>query len=217
MRPALARSWRRWLLLAAALLLNACALQQTGPGAGIDWAARRERLGALAAWEARGRIAIKSETGGGQGDLRWEQLGSATRIRVSGPFGAGAYEIRWDPARLTITSRNGEFSRAYAGSDAAEQFLAEQLGWSFPAISARYWLLGMADPAFPAEETFASGGQLVALNQNGWTMSYDRYADQAGLAMPAKITLQNSRARLRLIIDRWCLAPNCLAAAASEQ
>ena len=191
------------LLLSAAVLLDGCALRRPQALPGVDWAQRRERLLALDAWQARGRIAVKADSGGGQGNLQWEQQGAQARIRVSGPFGAGAYEIRWDPRTLTVSSRNGEFSRDYAGPDAAEQFLTEQLGWSFPAASTRYWLLGVPDPGFPAQETFAPDGQLVALDQNGWAVTYDRYTDQSSLPMPAKITLQNSRARVRLVIDRW--------------
>ena len=191
------------LVLSAAVLLGGCALRVPEAVPGVDWAQRRERLLALDAWEARGRIAVKVESGGGQGNLEWRQQGDQARIRVSGPFGAGAYEIRWDPQTLTVTSRNGEFSRDYTGPDAAERFLTEQLGWSFPAASARYWLLGVPDPAFPAQETMAADGQLVALDQNGWAVTYERYANQDSLPMPAKITLQNSRARVRLVIDRW--------------
>lgn len=187
----------------AALLLAGCAARRGEAPAAMDRAAQRDRLLALDAWEARGRMAVKSDGRGAQGDLRWEQRGAEARIRVSGPFGAGAYEIRWDQATLSIASRNGEFSRAWAGPDAAEQFLAEQLGWSFPAASIRYWLLGLPDPASPAEETFTPDGAPATIAQNGWSVSYERFALAGGLHMPARLTAQNERARLRLVIDRW--------------
>jgi outer membrane lipoprotein LolB len=192
------------LVSAAVLLgLGACSLRAPEPVSGADWAARRDRLLALSAWHLRARIAVKADTGGGQGDLQWQQQGEQTRIRVNGPFGAGAYEIRWDPGFLSVTSRNGEISRSWSGQDAAEQFLAEQLGWSFPAISTRYWLLGLPDPGSPARETFSPEGRLAALDQSGWTVTYERYVEVSRLSMPAKIVLQNPRARLRLVIDRW--------------
>jgi outer membrane lipoprotein LolB len=209
-RPARRPAARLLATLLAALILGGCALQRPEPaGSAADWDARRAALATLTGWQARGRIAIKSDTRGGQGDLRWQQQGDTTRIRVSGPFGAGAYEIRWDPQRLTVASRDGEFTRAYTGADAAEQFLTEQLGWSFPAVSTRYWLLGLADPAHPAIETRAPDGSLATLDQNGWTITYDRYADQSGTPMPTRLTVQNPQARLRLVIDHWCLAPTC--------
>jgi outer membrane lipoprotein LolB len=196
---------RAGLLLGLALLIAGCAAlpPPVSPGA---WDERRERLLGLQDWQARGRIAVKSEAGGGQGDLQWQQAGATSAIRVSGPFGAGAYEIRWEPGRLTVRSRDGEFSRAYDGADAAEQFLAEQLGWSFPAASTRYWMLGVLDPAFAGEERFAPGGGLTGLVQNGWSVTFDRFSEAAGLPMPAKLTLHNERARVRLVIDRWELA-----------
>jgi len=95
--------------------------------------------------------------------MLWRQSGDTSLIRVSGPFGAGAYEIRWDPASLTVTSRNGEYTRDFTGADAAEQFLTEQLGWSFPAISTRYWLLGLPDPAFQSHATRDADGALLSL------------------------------------------------------
>lgn len=198
-------------LLAPSLLtltiVSACSLQRAeAPPAGATPSAD---LLKLEAWEARGRIAIKSDTGGGQGDLRWEQEGAASSIRVSGPFGAGAWDIRWDPQSLSVTSKNGEFSRAYTGADAAEQFLTEQLGWAFPAVSTRYWLLGLPDPAYPAAHVLGLDGALAGFEQNGWSVSYERFVQQDGMRLPAKLTVENEQARLRLVIDRWCLAARC--------
>lgn len=197
------------LLLAAALLAAGCAARRPEGGAATDWSARRERLLALEAWQARGRIAVKSDGGGGQGDLDWRQRGAVARIRVSGPFGAGAYDIRWEPALLSVASRDGEFSRAWSGPQAAEQFLTEQLGWAFPAASVRYWLLGLPDPGYPAAETFAPDGRPASIVQNEWSVTYERFAPAGGLTMPARLTLQGATARVRLAVDRWCLAAEC--------
>ncbi len=195
--------------LAAAVLLDACTLRREEPATAVDWGARRDRLLALDAWQARGRIAVKADTGSGQGDLRWEQQGPSAHIRVSGPFGAGAYDIRWEPAMLSVSSRKGDYSRAYAGPDAAEQFLAQQLGWQFPAPRVRYWLLGLPAPEFPARETRSPGGQPELIEQNGWSVSYERFTVDSGMAMPRRLTLASAGARVRLIVDQWCLDARC--------
>jgi len=195
--------------LVAALVLAGCAARAPAPPAAVDWTARAAALAGLADWQARGRIALKAEDRGGQGDLAWVQRGPEARIRVSGPFGAGAYAIHWDAARLTVTSRDGEISREWVGADAAQQFLAEQLGWSFPAVSARWWLLGLPDPATPAAQIFTAEGQLAALEQDGWTVRYDRFADAGGWPMPVRLVVEGERARLRMVIDRWCLGASC--------
>lgn len=191
-----------WLLVLA-LLLDGCALRPAGKVTVTDRTQLEQRLLALDAWQARGRIAVKSGQGGGQGDLLWEQQGEAARIRLSGPFGAGGYEIRWDAHSLGIRSRNGEFERAYTGADAMEQFLAEQIGWSFPATSIRYWLLGLADPALPVERIWGEDGALAGLHQDGWSVSYERYTWHDGLALPARLTALGPGARVRLVVDRW--------------
>jgi outer membrane lipoprotein LolB len=201
---------RRATVALLALLATGCALQPPAAPPAVDWAARGAALMELAGWQARGRIALKAEGRGGQGDLAWQQSGAQARIRVSGPFGAGAYDIRWDPAGLSVASRDGEFSRAWTGADAAEQFLAEQVGWSFPAVSTRWWLLALPDPEHPAEQTLAADGSLAELTQNGWTVRYERYVESGGWPMPARLTVESERARLRVVIDRWCLAPDCL-------
>lgn len=203
---------RRAALALLALAAAGCALQPPAAPPAVDWPARATALAGLDGWQARGRIALKAEGRGGQGDLAWTQAGPDARIRVSGPFGAGAYEIRWTPAAVTVTSRDGEFSREWTGADAAEQFLAAQLGWSFPAVSTRWWLLGLPDPAHPAERTLAADGSLAALAQNGWNVRYERYVDAGGWPMPARLTVESDRARLRVVVDRWCLGSGCGAA-----
>lgn len=207
-RGFMAQPWLRLLWwLGFALLLDGCALRPAETVTVRDRAQIEQRLLALDAWRARGRIAVKSGRDGGQGDLLWEQQGEAARIRLSGPFGAGGYEIRWDAHRLGIRSRNGEFERAYTGADAVEQFLIEQIGWSFPAASIRYWLLGLADPALPVERIWGADGALATLRQDGWSVSYEGYIWHDGLALPARLTALGPGARVRLVVDRWELGP----------
>lgn len=195
----------------ALLVLGGCAVAPPLPEAPVDWAARDARLAALADWQLRGRVAVKSARGGGQGDLAWRQTGTAARIRVSGPFGAGAWELEWDARSLRVSGRNGDFLREWPDVAAAEAFLGEQLGWPFPASSSRWWLLGLPDPAAaPARREFSPRGELLRLEQDGWTVSYERYGEVEGLPMPLRLTLEAAQARLRVVVDRWCLAPACL-------
>ncbi len=196
---------RAFAALALVLALPGCALRAPQPGSGLDQAARRDQLLALGSWDLRGRIAVRADSGGGQGDFEWHQQGEHTRIRLSGPFGAGAWQLDWDPQSVTVSGRDGTATRRWTGADATTQFLDEQLGWSFPAVSTRYWLLGLADPDAAAQETRAADGRLEILEQDGWTVRYERYTEAPGLAMPAKIVLESARARLRVVIDRWRL------------
>jgi outer membrane lipoprotein LolB len=192
----------RFLLLA--LLLAGCA-PGVRLGAPVDPAARRAILAADSAWEARGRIALKAPGASGQGSFTWVQDGEASVLRVSGPFGAGGYEVHWTPDRLTVVSARGEVAADYQGPDAARRFLEQQLGWSLPAGNARWWLLGLPGPASPATETAGPDGLPVALVQDGWTVRYDEYRPAGTLALPRKLVLEGDAGRIRLVIDDWRL------------
>jgi len=186
-------------------LLTGCAIRGTVSEPGLSPDSRRAALESLGSWEARGRIALKTPGTSGQGSFAWIQNGDRAVLRVSGPFGAGAYEIRWDPERLTVLSKRGEVAADYTGPGAAERFLDEQLGWSLPVASTRHWLLGLPGPDSPAAETTDAEGLLAGLTQDGWQVRYDEYRVQGGIAMPRKLVLESAAGRIRLVIDAWRL------------
>jgi outer membrane lipoprotein LolB len=200
---------RGWLLIAM-MALAGCASRPVVPGSGIDWSQRAEYLAQLQGWEASGRIAVKSGAEGGQGSIHWVQESANASIALRGPFGVGAYQIDWTDDDLVITGKAGEVTLAYAGTDAVERFLTDQLGWSFPARSTRYWILGIADPRFSSRTEFDGDGWLATLEQDGWFVTYDRFVQEQGRWMPRKIVMENDLARVKLIVDRWRLNSSSL-------
>lgn len=205
MQPA--SSLRSYLLLALVTggLLGGCAAPSRVGETVADAAGRRAAIESVSSWEARGRIAVKAPGASGQGNFAWRQTGDLTVLRVAGPFGTGAYEIRWEPARLTVLSSRGEVAADYTGPDAAGRFLNEQLGWSLPVANARYWLLGLAGPGTSAVETLDGTGLLAALVQDGWDVSYGEYRAEGAVALPRKLVLSGTAGRIRLVIDHWDL------------
>jgi len=184
-------------------LLAGCATREKVSGPPTSPAERRAAIEAVSAWEARGRIALKTPGASGQGSFTWTQTGDQTVLRVAGPFGADAREIRWDPERLTVLSGQGEVAADYAGPDAAQRFLEEQLGWSLPIANARRWLLGLAGLDTPAVETLDDAGLLAGLGQDGWEVRYDEYWPEGRIVLPRKLVLQSAAGRIRLVIDQW--------------
>ena len=80
---------RRFIGLSIFLVLSACTTLKTVDSPGREQL--RTNLLAANEWEFRGRIAVRSDDGDGDGqaNLRWRQLGERSHIRISGPFGAG--------------------------------------------------------------------------------------------------------------------------------
>ena len=194
---------RRCLPLMICTLLVGCAVRPTIPGTAVAWQERRDALLALDAWQMRGRIAVKSGKEGGQGNIQWRQDGTGAWMRVSGPFGAGAYEITWDAERVVLTDGKGEVAAAYDGPDAVERFLNEQIGWQFPADRARYWVLGVAAPPGRGQSVYTDDGWLASLDQDGWVVSFDDYRERAGFWMPRKVRLESPRGMVKLVVDHW--------------
>jgi outer membrane lipoprotein LolB len=191
------------LLLGLVLALPGCALQPAVPGTSIAWQERRAALLALNDWELGGRIGVKSSQGGGQGRLEWRQAGDAAVLRVSGPFGAGSWELRWDGSEAVLTKGGGEVALQYTGADALDRMLSDQVGWQFPAEQTRYWVLGIAAPGSRSRPEYGLDGWLEALDQDGWRVAFAGFEERSGYWMPRKITVEGKDARLRLVVDRW--------------
>jgi outer membrane lipoprotein LolB len=102
-----------------------------------------------------------------------------------------------------VTTQDGEVALDELGPDAAERFLARELGWSVPVRSARYWVRGLADPAANAAPLLDELGRLAQLTQSGWQIRYEEYALKDSLWLPRRLVMEGGPARVRLVIDTW--------------
>jgi len=192
------------LLMLAGLILGACTSlkQAEGPEQKL-FSDRIAVLSQLQDWSLSGRMAVKHTDGGGQGSLNWSQSGDTTDIVLSGPLGIGTMNIHWVPEEVVVNGSNLDIEHRYSGEDAATEFLTSQLGWEFPAKSIRYWLLGIPDPAFAYDTTYSDTGELVSITQLDWEVRYSRFTEQEGYLLPAKMEVEKSGLRLRLVVDEW--------------
>lgn len=195
-------SWR-WLHAAlASLVLVACATTETGrelPDIS-DWDRRVTVLAALDEFEFAGRIGIRSGNDGFNGKFRWTQNASRFDASISGPLGIGTVLLEGDARHVVVTDKDGLATEMHD----VESELYYRYGWTIPVRSLRYWALGIPDPALPATTEFGPAGELTQLTQAGWTVEISRYRDVAGgQEMPGRLTAENSRTSVRLVIDRW--------------
>ena len=196
----------RGLVLLLVVALSACSsLREASAPVDDSMVQRIAQLSLLDDWSMQGRIAVKQPEGSGQGKILWEQAGETADIGLAGPLGAGAINIHWVPDELTMVGADLDVQHRYTGGDAAEQFLAEQLGWQFPAASIRYWLLGIPNPGYQFEQEFGEAGELLSISQLGWRVQYQRFARVDAHLLPSKLRIQNTEVRLRLIVDSWSL------------
>ncbi len=168
-----------------------------------SWAVRRAELQALRAWTLDGRVAVATAIDGFSGGLAWRQDGALAEIDLRRPLGGVALSIRLDGARMTVTDGSG----ASIAGDAADEYVASEIGAPLPVAELRYWLVGAPSPQLPSRETLGTDGRLAGLEQAGWRLRYSRYETVDGFALPARIEIESASARLRLVVSNWRLGP----------
>lgn len=195
---------RRRILIAAILACTAgfAACGTTGGRQLPDfdsWETRKAVLADVDEWEFSGRIGVSAGDEGFNGKLWWRQDGIVFRARMSGPIGVGTIFINGDNRELTLTEQDGTVTEL----EDAEIDLRVRYGWTIPAASLRYWVLGIPDPANPAAVEFDVTGQVNEIRQREWLVTFSQYSDGGGQAMPRRLTAVSGDIRVRLIIDAW--------------
>jgi outer membrane lipoprotein LolB len=161
-------------------------------------------LSQLDRWQARGRLGISSRDNGGSGSFEWRQQEDRADVLIRGPVGIGSVRLQMhgEGAKPELRLQTGDGQSVE--SQAAWIELEARLGAPVPAGSLRYWMLGLAAPG-PHEWRAQSAGGVSTLEQDGWQIEYEEYANEQGAKVPVKIRAANGATRIRIVVDRWQL------------
>ncbi len=190
-------------LICLTLLLSACATQVPlrAPADAGAWEAHQQALSALRTWQARGRIAVRTDEDGGRAGFDWKQTGENYRIRLRGLFGQGAMELEGSEAGIWL-KRAGQQA---VFSTRPEQLLEQESGWRLPLAGLEYWLRGLPDRKGEAQPQLDADGHLVSLQQHGWQINYRRYQTVGNYTLPTRLELQRDGLHVKVIVDDWAL------------
>ncbi len=182
-------------------LLSACATQAPlrPPADAGAWKTHKAAVSALQRWQARGRIAVRTDEDGWSASFDWKQVDGDYRIRLRGPFGQGAMELDGS-ARGVWLKRAGQPA---VFSTRPEILLEQQSGWRLPVAGLDYWLRGLPDREGEADSQLDAAGRLVSLQQHGWQVDYRNYRHYGNYALPTRLDLRRNGVRVRLLIDDW--------------
>jgi len=187
---------RSFIGLAAALLLNACALTPQQALLDTDQLAQMRRQPLLESWVLQGRLAVVDEKESFSASINWRHQAAADVIELSGPLAQGKVLITVSPDSVSID--DGDSPRRYQGD--VNLIISEQLGVNIPVTALKYWVLGVNDPQQPYIE-LADG-----FMQNGWLIKFAELQPVGGELLPKKITALNQKTRVKLIVDQWSLS-----------
>ena len=202
--------------LAALLLLAGCASVPTAapPAAAADVAAfeaaqqRREAALGLAdgacaapAWSMAGRVALSNGREGGSGRIDWSQGQGATAVTLSAPVTRQSWTLRVGPAGAVLEGVPG----GPVSAPHAETLLREVTGWQIPVHALGCWLRGAraGSGVGPAAISYGANGHPLRLEQGGWRIDFDAWGEEAGHAVPTRLSAQRGEDRVRLVVDRW--------------
>lgn len=132
----------------------------------------------------------------------WEQRDDRYAITLIGPLGQGRADVRGAPDGVTLRV-DGDVYRA---AD-ADQLIHSALGLRLPVAGLRYWLLGVADPARPAETLRDVDGRTLQLRQDGWRIDYPNWLDVDGYRLPARLRAYRDALDVTVVVKQWILPP----------
>ena len=155
----------------------------------------------IRSWRATGKIVARVEDRGRRwgASLDWRQKREDFRIRLSGPLGRGALQVKGHPGEVELRTAKGERRSAPTTSE----LLSEELGLDLPAESLRHWVTARVRPGVPVEDwTLDDAGRLATLVQQGWRIGYE-YGAASRSSLPDHVTLNGEGIELRIAIRNW--------------
>jgi outer membrane lipoprotein LolB len=154
-------------------------------------------------WQFRGRVSLTRGEEGWHAGVNWQEESGIYDLRLSGPLGQGAVQVRGRTGLVQLTAANGQVIIA----NDADALVADVTGWEFPVSGIRYWVRGLPAPA-PEPQAIVhrdETGLLKRLEQSGWDIEYTRFEAIGGWHWPTRLRLTNEGLVVRLVIDAWVL------------
>ena len=179
-------------VLLAVLLLAGCTTTPAPRGS--------QSAATMSVWQFNGRVSLTRGEEGWHAGLHWQEQAGRFYLRVSGPLGQGGFQLNGDARGVVLVDADGQ---SFAAQD-EDALLVQVTGWQLPVRGLRYWIRGLPEPAAGrAQVTRDEAGQLLRLEQSGWTVNYQRYQLVGDVLLPAKLQLLHADIAVRIIIDQW--------------
>ena len=189
----------------AVLLMTACSPLRQQPttftiNPDLVWQERQIELRQLKQWEIRGRTAITQGDEAWNAGLNWRENTCIYRIKLMGPFSQSGIHLDGTPEQVVLTLSDGEMLTAAT----PEALLTNTFNLKFPVSALRDWVRGLPydGTAYQALEIDVQG-RLKHLEQQEWTVDYQRYETYDQQQMPSKIFISHPEFSLRLVVNNW--------------
>jgi len=160
---------------------------------------RSAALATIQLWGFSGRIALSDGEQGGSGRLDWQQHHSDLVLNFQAALGQGSWRLTLDAESAMLESGGGDIFQA---AD-ADSLMRQQLGWEVPVDALKYWVRGLPDPGQTGKLQVSELGLPSSLEQQDWTIEYQRWDEKVQPAMPKKLVARQGEYQVKLIIRDW--------------
>ena len=145
-----------------------------------------------------GRIAVKHDGERSSANMRWAHRAEDDDILLLAPLGQTVAHIHSNAQEAMLDTADKHYSAQDTG-----ELTQQVLGWHLPLAGLRYWVLALPAPESKARIEHDANGQVSVMQQDGWKISYSRYAAQTPDGLPLRMNLQRDGMELQLLIDEW--------------
>lgn len=157
------------------------------------------KLQAISQFTLQGRIGVQFDGKGFSGGLHWQHSIAQDNVSLFSPLGGQVAGIKKLADIVTLEDANGN---SVSAAD-IESLTLNTLGWQLPLDGLVDWSLGRPSNSKIDSITWDALGHLSTLNQDGWHIEYQKYAEQNGYFLPGKILLRSDKVYLKLLVEKW--------------
>jgi outer membrane lipoprotein LolB len=158
-----------------------------------------QQLASIEQFSMQGRIGVQTNGKGFSGSLQWQHTNTEDNIDLYSPLGSQVASIKKNSDQVTLTDSSG---KRFSAAD-AETLTQETLGWKLPLTGLSDWSIGRPTQSTIQSSSWNEQGLLTNLDQDGWKIEYDNYAQQGAYMLPGKIFLKSDQLNLKLLVEKW--------------
>lgn len=149
---------------------------------------RTQYLQQMQSWQITGRISVTRGQENTTASFTWQQTNEHYKIHFYSAFSSDT---------LTIVGDKHSF-KATSNADASDLALEH-----IPFQHLSQWLKGNLATTNIIKESYDRYNQLQTLQQDGWLIEYQSYANTSPVSLPEKMTLSDGTTKTKLIIKNW--------------
>lgn len=162
---------------------------------------RMKELEAVSHWQMTGRLGLRVPGQSGSMSVEWLQNQQDYTIYLDGPLGKSLAKIESSVGEIQVEASGQKYT-----GQSPEILLYEITGWQLPVSFLRYWVQGMPVPGAPGTTMeLDNHGQLVQLQQAGWTVEYLEYQKPSTVSLPRRMRVTKDNIQMTLVARSWQL------------